>query len=107
MGMLARVQPAFHVDAAKLNAQLSEFFKGELERLGLTDDQIEQQSLKELHRHRPLRHLRHDAIQSGGRRWIAARQQAFLSGPTRCSASLFAVGVRLYLRDALDHRSHH
>jgi hypothetical protein len=45
---LSKAQPAFHVDAAKLNAQLREFFKGELERLGLTDDQIDQQSLKEL-----------------------------------------------------------
>jgi hypothetical protein len=48
MGMSSKLQPAFHVDAAQLDAQLSEFFKGQLERLGLTDDQIDQQSLKEL-----------------------------------------------------------
>jgi hypothetical protein len=48
MGQTSNVKSQLQIDPSQFNSQLSEFFRGELERLGLTDEQIKKQSLKEL-----------------------------------------------------------
>src|SRR5438445_372465 len=62
---------------------------------------------RRLPRYRSLRRVRDDPVQSGRRGWPAARQQAFLSRATWRGAAFFSLGLCLYLRDALDHRSDH
>jgi hypothetical protein len=48
MGLQSDVKSHLPINPSRHNCQLNEFFKGELERLGLTDEQIEQQSMQEL-----------------------------------------------------------
>ncbi|HXQ71634.1 MAG TPA: hypothetical protein VN844_14155 [Pyrinomonadaceae bacterium] len=48
MGLQSDVKSHLPIDPSRHNSQLNEFFKGELERLRLTDEQIEQQSVPEL-----------------------------------------------------------